>query len=290
MRRLLSCLLVCLLLPAAAAAANAVAPHRVATSVAPLGWLIERIGGDRVEVQVLVPAGAAPETFAPRPGDMERLSRASLYIAVGHPSFLFERVWLDEALARMESLDMNALSGGGEEAADLALDPHIWLSPRRFSRMAEVIAEALAELDPDHASAHRERKDELQREIDTLDRETRARLAAAPHTPRILVLHPAWGWYAADYGIEQVAIEHEGKAPGPRTLIPIIENARQHDIRRVYVQPGFSDKTARLVAKEIGGELVQVDPLARDWLKNMRRVSVLFAGGEAVSASKGGTR
>jgi zinc transport system substrate-binding protein len=287
MRRLLTLLLACTLLLPAAALAGVESKHRVGTSVAPLGWLIERIGGERVEVQVMIPSGASPETFSPRPLSLARLEESEIYFSVGHPHFPFERSHLREALARMDVVDLNAASGGGAEASDLEHDPHIWLSPRRFSRMAEAVAETLARLDPDRAAPIHERKRVLQGQIDALDQSTRQRFAARSGVPRIFVLHPAWGWYAADYGIEQIAIEHDGKAPGPRTLIPLIEEARRSGARRIYVQPGIPDKSARLVANEVGAEVVVVDPLARDWLENLGRVGVLFSGAEALETAAG---
>jgi zinc transport system substrate-binding protein len=284
MRRLQTLLLACTLLLPAAALAGVEAKHRIGTSVAPLGWLIERIGGEQFEVQVMIPSGASPETYSPRPHSLARLEGAEVYFSVGHPHFPFERNHLREALARMEVVDLNAASGGGADASDLALDPHIWLSPRRFSRMADAVAETLAQLDPDRAALVHERKRALQVQIDALDRSTRERFAALSVAPRIFVLHPAWGWYAADYGIEQIAIERDGKPPGPRTLIPLIEEARRYGAQRIYVQPGISDKSARLVAKEVGAEVMAVDPLARNWLENLDRVGVLFSGGDALAA------
>jgi zinc transport system substrate-binding protein len=91
-----------------------------------------------------------------------------------------------------------------------------------------------------------------------------------------MVFHPAWGYFARAYGLKQVPIEIEGKEPKPAQLKKLIDHAREHQIKVVFVQPQFSSKSAKQVAKEIGGQVAFVDPLALNWAENLREVATKF--------------
>jgi len=99
--------------------------------------------------------------------------------------------------------------------------------------------------------------------------------------PRFLVFHPAFGYFASAYGLRQVAIEEEGKAPGPARLAAVIEAAKADGIKVVFVEPQFSSSAARTIASAIGGEVVVIDPLAADWPAGMQAIARAF--GEALA-------
>ena len=88
-----------------------------------------------------------------------------------------------------------------------------------------------------------------------------------------MAFHPAWSYFAREYGLEQLPIEVEGKAPNPANLKKIIDIARKENIRIIFVQEQFDTNSARAVAAEIGGQVVKIDPLGLDWLENMRRIA-----------------
>ncbi len=90
---------------------------------------------------------------------------------------------------------------------------------------------------------------------------------------QFMVFHPAWGYFAHSYGLQQVPVEIEGKDPKPAQLKALIEHARENQIKSIFVQPQFSSKSAKLVAKEIGGQVTVADPLASDWYINLREVA-----------------
>ena len=91
-----------------------------------------------------------------------------------------------------------------------------------------------------------------------------------------MVFHPSWGYFARQYGLEQVPIEIEGKAPKPAQLAELIGHAKEQNIQIIFVQPQFSRKSAEVVAREIGGKVVFADPLAEDWLQNLADVAEKF--------------
>jgi zinc transport system substrate-binding protein len=247
----------------------------VLVSVPPQAWLVDRLAGDRIEVEVMVPPGADPHVYEPTIRQMRAASRAAIYVKVGHPHFTFERVWFDRLLAenpRMRVVD-------GSEGAELYPgDPHLWTSVAVMRTMAIHTADALAATLPSHAQEVRARLADLEADLDTLDAGIR-RMLAPCRGRTLLVLHPAWGYFAEDYGLVQVAIEHEGKSPAPADLARIIAAARRSGTRRVFVQPQTSPAGAQVVADEIGGRIVTLDPLARDWAANMHRVAAAIREG-----------
>lgn len=282
-------------------AAQAALP--VAVSIAPQAHFVEAIGGDHVEVQIMVPANAEPVTYEPTPRQMTALARAELYFAVGVP---FEKGWLPrfrdinstmtviDTTAGIQRRAMDAdhghAQGAHDEPAHDALDPHVWLAPPLARLQAEAIRDALIAADPEHAADYHRGFRQLAEEINTLDQGILEALAGIdPSARRFLVFHPAFGYFAASYGLEQMAIEVEGKEPGPRELARIIDEARAHGIRVIFIEPQFAQGAARTIAREIGGQVVTLDPLARDWPAGMRAIAETLAeslGGKPTTATE----
>jgi zinc transport system substrate-binding protein len=262
-------------------------------SVLPLRTFVEQVGGERVNVRSLVQPGQSPASYEPTPRQMAAVSRADVFFRVGVP---FEAAWMDRirrANPQMTVVDLRqgvALrpigehhhdddqdGGAGETNAGPAMDPHVWTDPTRAAVMVETIGATLTRLDPDGSAGYRSRADAYKRELQRLDTEIRQRLAGLRHR-RFLVYHPSWGYFADAYGLEQIAIEREGKEPGPRSLAAVIDQARREDIRTVFVQSQFSRHSAEAVARAIDGRVVQVDPLSADYAANLRRVAEALAG------------
>lgn len=279
--------------PGRPAGAGAREVLRVGVTVPPQAYLVERLGGERVATEVLMPSGSSEETFSPSPRQMVALSRADLYLLVGHPAFLVESRHVLPALERNPGVRVVSMAGESSErsGADVFLgaaeerghhhsggagDPHLWTAPSNMRRAAVEVAAALAELDPAGAPAYRRRLATFLADLDALDAEVRRELSELPRR-RFLVTHPAWGHFAAEYGLEQVAIEQEGKEPGPRRLVALVEAARAEGTRTVFSQRGFPEAAARAVAAELDAQVVPLDPLARDWLDNTRRTARAIA-------------
>jgi len=152
------------------------------------------------------------------------------------------------------------------------LDPHIWLSPALAKVQAAAMRDALCALDPAGAAEYAANCAVFAAECDDLARDIATLLADLPSRV-FMVFHPSWGYFARDFGLTQLAIEGEGKEPSPRELAGLVEEARAHDIRAIFVAPQFSRRTAGVVAREVGAGLVEADPLAGDWADNLRRVA-----------------
>jgi len=164
----------------------------------------------------------------------------------------------------------------GQTHAD-EMDPHIWVSPANARFMAAKIAEALAKADPVHAKVYAANLAAWQKETDALDAQLKAVFAGVPADKRgFLVFHPAWGYFARDYGLTQTAIEFEGKEPSPRRMAAIVSQAKAKGARCIFVQPQMSQRTAGAIAQAVGAKLVIADPLAPDWEANLLKVAKGF--------------
>lgn len=264
-------------------------PLRVFVSVLPMKTIVEQIGGEHVEVHAMVQPGFSPATYDPTPQQIVALAKAKLYIRTGVP---FEHAWMQRIrsanpgmaiLDVREGLELRPLEAHEHEHEHRhetpdakALDPHVWTSPLMVKQMATRIRDALAGFDPLHREDYMRNHDLFAAQLDSLDRDIHALLDPLTQR-RFLVFHPSWGYFADAYNLVQVPIEQEGKQPGARALSTLIDRARKENIRVVFVQPQFDRRQAQQIAAAIGGKVMAVDPLAPDYIDNLRRVAQQFA-------------
>lgn len=239
-------------------------PVRITVSILPQLWFVEEIGADLVEVSVLVGPGHSPATYEPTPRQMAVLEQADLFLAAGVP---FEQ----GLVPRIRALPHSPLVAGPEPAGHdhhHGLDPHTWLDPAQAAAMADTITHHLQALAPDHAEAIGQRRQALGWRLEELDDRVREILSDFEGRS-FIVFHPAFGHFAAAYGLVQVPVEAGGHEPGPRHLAEVIERAREAGSKSVIVQPQFSRKSAETVAAALDAEIVVLDPLAADYPDNM---------------------
>jgi zinc transport system substrate-binding protein len=261
------------------------APIAAIVSILPQAEFVRRVGGDRVTVETLVGAGQSPETFEPTPQQLARLASAQVYFTIGVPleAALVPRLVRTAPALRVvdtrEGVPLLAPSGTGHGHGG-ATDPHIWLDPRRVPRQLETIASALAEIAPAHRALFAANRDSFAAEMEALDAELSALLA--PYRGRsFYVYHPAFGYLAVAYGLQQVAVETAGREPTPRELAELIERARADGVAVLYTQPQYAARGAHAVADVIGAELVVLDDLAPRYAENLRRMGRHLAAGFA---------
>jgi len=273
------------------------APIQVAVSVPPQAYFVERIGGSRVRVEVMIPPGYSHVDYPLTPRRMVALSHAALYVKVGHPGFEFETRQIDPFLAQtpgIRVIDMSRgmrfletghseghVEGDGADGHDHGgSDPHVWVTPATVAVAAVNIERGLEAADPAHAGEYRANLRRFLDDIRSLDRDIRGRLeapsgsgTAGPEGRAFMVYHPTWGYFAQEYGLKQIAIESEGREPSALRLIQLIEEARRDGVKVVFVQEGFPRKSAQVIAEAVGGRVVTADPQQFDWLANLRHVA-----------------
>jgi len=263
----------------------------VTVSIPPQKYFIEKIGGDLVNVTVMVPAGAEPHTYEPKPRQLIGISKSAVYYAIG---ITFEHTWLKRfGTANPRMLVVHTDGGIQKKPVHMHekdretesahhhehLDPHIWLSPPLVKKQAEHIYGALVKTDPGNKEIYRLNYNAFLIELDELDEYLKNVFKEKGGELRFMVFHPSWGYFAREYGLEQIPIEFEGKEPKPADLLKLIDTAKQFGIDVVFVQPQFSEKSARTIAKAIDGEIVIADPLSEDWDQNLRNVAQQFKSG-----------
>lgn len=268
-------------------------PVRVHVSIKPLQFLVEQVGGGRVDVGVVVAAGQSPETYEPTPRQISALAKADVFFGVGMP---LEAVWRrqlrqagSEAPEWVDLADGLPGGPGSRQTGDVdshargeahhhhdGTDPHTWLSPANARDMVSRITDALAAVDPANVGLFRRQAADLHARLDSLDREI-AEMLEESQVDTFLVYHPAWGHFARAYGLEQISIESEGKEPGPRGLVDVIRTAEEKQIKTLFIDPTHNDRLARTVADAIGARLEMLDPLAYDYFDALRHAARAIA-------------
>lgn len=251
---------------------------RVFVSILPQVYFVGRVGGPLVDVDVLVGPGQSPATYEPTPKQMVRLSRAQLYFRIGTP---FENAFIRKISGTFENLEivdtrknvpLRYFRQSGESRTP---DPHIWLDPKRVKIQAKTICEALSHVDPVHAADFMKNLLSFQADLDRIDARIAADLAQLAGKT-IYVFHPAFGYFCDSYGLNQKAVEIEGKEPSPRQLARLIENAKRDGVRVIFVQAQYAKRDIETIARAIGGAVVPMNPLPRDYLKSLEEMAAVI--------------
>lgn len=270
---------------------------QLTVNILPQKYFVEKIVKDKFDINVMIKPGSSPHNFEPKPSQMKSLNASKAYFQIGDPS---EKAWIAkfkqnakntlfvDTTIGIDKLKMTAHVHHEEDAKDAKaeknehahekeqeegeLDPHIWLDPIIVKIQAKNIYEAMVKVDEPNSAFYKTNYDEFIKELDDLDAQIKEILK--PHQEKaFMVFHPSWGYYAARYNLEQVSIEFEGKEPKPNELIELINEAKKHDIRIIFVSPQFSQKSAQTIAQNINGSVIAINPLTDDWKNNLLKTT-----------------
>ncbi|MDO5575489.1 MAG: zinc ABC transporter substrate-binding protein [Fibrobacter sp.] len=279
----------------------------VFVSIQPQKYFVEKIVKDLAQIEVLVPAGSSPHTYEPKPSQMSHLSKASLYFAIGielenawlekikkiNPNLKI--IHTDKNVNKIISQntdiihDKNSTNSDHDhhehanhdhdETADLhhdhhehshsGPDPHIWLSPELVKKQAAIIAETFIQYDSTWKDTIVKNNESFLQELSQLQDSIRQILSGCESQKPFLVFHPSWNYFAKEFNLLEVPIELDGKEPSPKELGSILNFAKKLNINTIFVQPGFSDKSAQIIAKELNGTVSIADPLDSNWSQNL---------------------
>lgn len=261
-------------------------------SILPEETFVKAIGGDKINVALMVKPGNSPHNYEPKPSQMVDISKADLYFAIGVE---FENVWLPKFQnlnPKMQVIDLadnitkiqmqeehkeEAQEAHHSEHAHEGDDPHIWTDPANVKIIAKNIYAALAKKDPKHAEYYKANLDTFLIDIDKTDAQIKQILSGITNERKFMVFHPSWGYFAKAYGLEQIAIEVEGKAPKPKELIHLLKEAKEEHVKAIFTQPEFSDAVANVIAKELQIPVVKISPLAPNWSENLINIANAIA-------------
>ncbi|MFO7755726.1 MAG: zinc ABC transporter substrate-binding protein [Bacteroidales bacterium] len=258
----------------------------ITVSIEPFRFFAEAIAGDNYRVNVIVPPGASPATYEPPPAVIRDLKDSELMIINAYLGF--ELAWMDrmininsdvEVLELAASQDLIAADSHSHDGIThhTGVDPHFWVSPLRARIIARDIRDFLSEKDPG-------RKDEYwknHQQLDSVIMDTDAYLESLLNNTAnksFMIFHPSLSYLARDYGLEQIAVETEGKEPSPSDLKRLIDKGREKNIKAILVQREFDRRNADLIADEIAAETIIIDPLAYDWVSAVRTIAESIAG------------
>lgn len=272
----------------------------VIVSILPQKTFVEAVGGDLVNVKELIPIGASPATYEPKPSDLIAIEKADVYFRIGY--IQFEKSHLDKFVNLNSKMKVVDTSQGiilryfeeeeehshehnedsleaedthehtEEKHSDMSADPHIWLSPMLVKKQIDVISQTLSEKDPVNAQNYYRNAKEFKEQLDSLHVEIKLELGKLK-TNKLLVFHPAWGYFADEYGLKQIAIEQSGKEPTPKQLQQIITQAKEEDIKVIFIQSQFNKDIAESIASEVGAIVISIDPLSESYVDNLRNIA-----------------
>jgi len=286
----------------------------VTVSIVPQKYFVKKIAGENVAVNVMVVKGASPATYEPKPSQMLKLVKSDIYFSIGVP---FEKSWLHKfkSVAKntvfsetQEGIELREISKHthhgeehGHEHDDHGhkdehvenhkhdnddhghdhggmKDPHVWLSPRLAKVQAENILKVLVKADKKNTVEYKENYEKFIKEIEILDKKIKE-VFKKSDTKSFMVFHPSWGYFSDDYGLEQIAVEIDGKEPSAKEMAELIKEAKEEHIKAVFIQPQFSRKAAKTIAKQLGAKVLVADSLSEDWADNLLELAEIIAGG-----------
>lgn len=261
----------------------------VTVSILPQKYFVDQIAGDLIQVNVLVPPGSSPHNYSVLPSQMKALAKSKVWLQIG--LLTFEEVWKDKfaeinkdlvLVNCSEGIDPIAGSECEEEGHDHemthheAYDPHIWVAPAEAKILAQHTFSALKTAFPEHTAIFETNYNRLTAKIDSLLEQIEEKLK--PVTNRsILIFHPTLGYYARQYRLEQIPLELDGKEPSPKHMKLIVDQARKQNIRVVFIQKEFDAENALQLSREIGGEVMTIDPLDYNWEKQILDITEKIA-------------
>ncbi len=264
----------------------------VVVSILPQKNLVEIIGGKEVDVTLMIPPGASPHSYEPKPSQLKKLSKAQMYVKVGTP-IEFELRWMK----KLQELNKNMLIVNMSKDVPLIniqnhnhdhnqnhkhnhnhknIDPHIWLSIKTIDIQVKNILEGFLKIDGKNSGYYRNNYDVYLNEIKETLRKTQE-IFKSVKQKSFMIFHPAFGYFARDFNLEQISVEVGGKAPTAKAIKEIILTAKKNSIKVIFVSPQFSRKSAEVIAKEIKGTVVNADPLAENYLANILKLAASFS-------------
>ena len=259
-------------------------------SILPEQTFLKAIGGDKINITLMVLPGNSPHTYEPKPSQMISVAKADIFFAI---DVEFEHVWLPKFQSLNSKMHIVNIAKGVEkihmtqahhahesqgEHKHEGKDPHIWTSPNNVKVLAQNIYTTLVKIDTPNAPYYKKNLDTFLASIDKTNEQISKILSTLKGSRTFMVFHPSWGYFAKAYDLEQIAVEVEGKSPKPRELVHLIKEAREEKVTAIFTQPEFSDASAKIIANELHIPVVKISPMSVNWSENLINMAKTIAG------------
>jgi len=257
-------------------------------SILPQKTFLKAIGGDHVNITVMVKPGSSPHTYEPKPSQMIDISKADIYLSI---DVEFEKTWLPKFTNQNKNMQVFDVSKSITKKSisrhshskqpnkhKESLDPHIWTNTSNVKIIAKNILDALILVDKDNKNYYTNNYNNFIKKINKTKQTILTILKDIKPNSKFMVFHPAWQYFANEFNLVQMAIEIDGKSPKPKELIYILKEAKEENIKAIFTAPEFSTKTAKLLAKQLNIKVIPVSPLNPKWSKNLINLAIAIKG------------
>lgn len=264
---------------------------KVSVSIMPQAFIVKRIGGEHVSVNVMVPPASSPETYEPGPKRMAELRDSDIYFSIGMP---FELTSIDKVKNEYSNVkfvdmhngitmnDMESHHGHNSvvenEIAGEIKDPHVWLDPVALIQMSQNTVNEFIKLDPKNRDEYIENHLKLTKELQLLNDEM-ADLFKDSGKKAFIIYHPAWGYFANRYRLRQIPVEIEGKEPSASEMAELTDIIKKHRIKHIFMQTQVPETVLRSISAETGARIEMLDPLKENVIENIRESALKIKKG-----------
>jgi len=236
--------LIFLLLPIISFAIN------ISVTILPQKGVVKAIGGNKVNINVMVPPGNSPATYAPNFKQLKKLKNSEIYFTIGVP---FDKKYL----SKIKEINPNMKIVCFGNLINTTKNPHIWLSPALLQLEAKTVLDTLIKNDPENKTFYLNNYKNYIKNLTDLEVKGFENISQKA----FITFHPSFYYFAKDFHIKQIAIQKEGKAPSFAYLAKIIKLAKANNVKTVIISPEFPTKYAKIVAAKIGAKVVVISPL-----------------------------
>ncbi len=253
----------------------------VVVSLGPEVEWVNAVGGDKVNVTLMVPQGSDPHTYEPLPAQLASVADAKVYVEMGS-SVEFENNYMDKIretnpnmVVVNASQGINLIPNSAENESE-TMDSHVWVDPKNAKIMVNNIYQGLVEADPADKDYFQENRDHYLQQLDELDKNT-TQILKEKRDPYILVFHPAFGYFAKEYNLTQIGAMINDEEPSPQRIAMMVDTAKQNNITVIYSEPQYDPKFMQSIASQIGGQVIIVNDLDENYLQNMKNIAIAFS-------------
>jgi zinc transport system substrate-binding protein len=234
----------------------------VSVTILPQKGIIKAIGGDKVNINVMIPPGNSPATYAPTFSQLKKVKNSQIYFSVGVP---FDKTYLSKIKEINPSIKIISFAKYIKKDSD---NPHIWLSPALLMLEAKTVLDALIKYEPQYKNYFLKNYALLINKLAKLEVKGQKNIKQKA----FITFHPSFYYFAKDFHIKEIALQKQGKTPSFSYLAKIIKIAEKENVKTVIISPEFPEKYAKLVAQKIEAKVYIISPLNQNPLKTIKKL------------------